>query len=101
MTTLYRLGIVAALGAALIGSSGKGAAARLEALRNGRDGAELVLVPAGNYRAENTLLKAPVIRRLERYPIYKYLVTVGQYRRFCRATGREAPTGSAARRASR
>jgi len=66
---------------------------------NPRDGAELILVPAGNFlmgsadtdtnaRGEE---KPQHTVYLDAYYIYKNDVTVAQYRKFCAATGRKMP----------
>lgn len=62
-----------------------------KSLRNPKDGAEMLLVPEGTYRAENIHLDKPVMRRLGSYYIYKYLVTVSQFRKFCGETQRTMP----------
>ncbi len=66
---------------------------------NPRDGAELVWVPAGKflmggagkdeYTYDNQKPQHPVY--LDGYCIYKYVVTVAQYRKFCRASGHRMP----------
>ena len=76
-----------------------------------RDGAELVYIPAGSFKLGISTANIAAIKRrhpewtaadlqaemparkiyLSGYWIYKYPVTVAQYRRFCRATGRKMP----------
>ncbi len=65
---------------------------------NGKDGAAMVWVPAGAFLMGSTtlLMGSPdeVPQRtvtLKGYWIYKYDVTVAQYRAFCKATGRALP----------
>jgi formylglycine-generating enzyme required for sulfatase activity len=89
--------------------------ARAEALPptrvNPKDGAEMVLVPAGEFRMGSSeqelaawLAAHPTDKRewftdelpqrsvyLDAYYIYKTEVTVAQYRTFCQATGRQMP----------
>jgi formylglycine-generating enzyme required for sulfatase activity len=63
------------------------------------DGAEMVWVPAGKFRmgemskSQSSNSNAQVQRevRLDGYWIYRYEVTVAQFRDFCRATKREMP----------
>jgi formylglycine-generating enzyme required for sulfatase activity len=58
---------------------------------NAKDGAEMVLIPAGEYVADNIHLPRPQKRRLPSYFIYRDRVTAAQFRRFCEATGRTMP----------
>lgn len=58
---------------------------------NLKDGAEMVLVPEGPYLAASMHHPAPVRKQLAAYYIYRYPVSVAQYRKFCLATGRPAP----------
>ena len=68
---------------------------------NAKDGAEMVLVPAGEFMMgadpaadseERKAVNAPKHSvTLEKYWIYKYDVTVAQYRKFCSETGRAMP----------
>jgi len=62
---------------------------------NPKDGAELCFVPAGEFiMGSNDGLdnERPQHRvYLDGYWIYKYEVTVAQYRKFCQATGRKMP----------
>jgi formylglycine-generating enzyme required for sulfatase activity len=60
-------------------------------MRNPKDGAEMVLVPAGPYLAENIHLKEPVKRNIGTYYLYRHLVTIAQYRKFCEETERKMP----------
>jgi len=58
------------------------------------DGAELVWVPEGEFvRGDNATEYARPRRRIytDGFWMYKYEVTVAQYKRFCRATGRSFP----------
>jgi formylglycine-generating enzyme required for sulfatase activity len=93
-TVLITTGIAVAL--AMLGTPRPAASGDADALpqvmRNPKDGAELVLVPGGAYRAENIHLEQPVTRRIESYYLYRYLVTISQYRKFCTDTGHAAPT---------
>lgn len=56
-----------------------------------RDGAELVTIPAGEYLAANQLRASPGKGTLPAFTIYRNLVTVAQYLRFCDATDRKLP----------
>ena len=78
---------------------------------NPKDGAEMVWVPAGDFKmgSVDADIQALIKRRpklrpelfddekprhtvyLDGYWIYKYEVTAGQYRKFCRETGRKMP----------
>ncbi|NLH99039.1 MAG: formylglycine-generating enzyme family protein [Chthonomonadales bacterium] len=62
---------------------------------NPRDGAELVYVPAGEFTmgSEDGEPDERPQRRvhLDAFWMYRYPVTVAQYRRFCNETGREMP----------
>jgi hypothetical protein len=58
---------------------------------NPKDGAELVLIPAGEYVAANLHLKTPVRRTLPAYYLYRKPVTIAQYERFCVGTERKLP----------
>ena len=61
--------------------------------RNDKDGAEMMLIPAGEFamgdsdQSDNPPHKV----RLSAYYIYKNLVTVGQYEKFCSAMGKTMP----------
>ncbi len=65
---------------------------------NPKDGAEMVYVPEGEFlmgskEGEGSPHESPQHRvYLDGYWIYKTPVTVAQYRKFCEATGRKAPT---------
>lgn len=67
---------------------------------NPKDGAEMVWVPAGEFLmgstdeqvAEFDVEKPQRIIYLDGYWIYKYPVTVAQYRKFCEDTDRSMPT---------
>ena len=63
---------------------------------NPKDGAVMVFVPAGEFLMgsdEGSPDEKPVHRvTLDGYWIYRYEVTVAQYRKFCQETGREMPT---------
>lgn len=59
------------------------------------DDAEMIYIPAGEFirGSEDDSDSRPVRRiHLDGYWIYKYEVTVAQYREFCRATRKEMPT---------
>ena len=84
----------------------------LETQVNSMDGAEMVKIPSGEFLAENdgvslvnliyrTSGKAFAPRKvtLPAYWIYKYDVTVGQYRKFCAATGEAMPLSNSEKRA--
>jgi formylglycine-generating enzyme required for sulfatase activity len=68
-------------------------AASTHTMTNPKDGATMVMIPAGTFvmgdddQSDNT--KRTVT--LPGYWIYKNLVTVGQFKRFCKATGRKMP----------
>ena len=66
---------------------------------NKKDGAEMVWIPAGSGQlgdTESFLGQNPPHQvTLSGYYIYKNLVTVAQYRKFCLATKRKMPTGPA------
>ena len=61
--------------------------------RNAKDGADLVFIPAGKSTIGyyNVTTKSYQFVELSSYYIYKNLVTVGQYRRYCKATGKVFP----------
>src|SRR5688572_28998985 len=58
---------------------------------NPKDGAEMAFIPAGRYVADNIHHKTPRPAHLNAYYIYKNLVSIAQYRRFCAETGRKMP----------
>jgi formylglycine-generating enzyme required for sulfatase activity len=61
---------------------------------NERDGAELALIPAGEFTMGSDAAddERPIHTvHLDAYYIYKTPVTVGQYRQFCEATDRQMP----------
>ena len=67
---------------------------------NPKDGAELIPIPAGEFLMGSAdtdpdadiAEKPPHTVNLDAFSIYKYDVTVAQYRKFCDATGRQLPT---------
>ncbi len=81
--------------------------ANMQEKRNSVDDAEMVFIPAGTAQLglsgkQEQQLKLPALTVneanttsviIDGYWIYKYEVTVGQYRKFCRITGRPEPTG--------
>jgi formylglycine-generating enzyme required for sulfatase activity len=62
---------------------------------NPKDGAEMVSIPAGEFLMGSNDgsddEKPPHKVHLDGYWIYRNLVTVAQYRKFCQATGRQMP----------
>lgn len=59
------------------------------------DGAEMVFIPAGAFQMGSNSYEngKPVhAQRVEGFWMYKYEVTVAQYRKFCNATGRQMPS---------
>ena len=64
---------------------------------NPADGAEMILIPAGNFLLGSVGEYAPAEEKPQRmiylddYCIYKNDVTVAQYRKFCAANGRKMP----------
>ncbi|HLK56388.1 MAG TPA: formylglycine-generating enzyme family protein [Chthonomonadaceae bacterium] len=60
---------------------------------NPKDGAEMILIPAGPFLMGDTLNpdNPPRTVTLPGYYIYKYPVTVKQYMKFCKATGHDKP----------
>lgn len=59
---------------------------------NPKDGAEMILIPAGEFPMGDIRPGKPQhIITLDDYYIYKNDVTVAQYRKFCVATGRQMP----------
>ena len=62
---------------------------------NPKDGAEMVWVPAGEFLVGDTdkgmMLHPQSKVYMDGYWMYKYEVTVAQYRKFCEATNREMP----------
>jgi len=105
---IVKLIILAALLLAILPAA---AGAAETAKTNPKDGAEMVWVPAGNFLMGSVdadirelLLRKPKLRAalfddekpqhtvyLDGYWIYKYEVTVAQYRKFCAETGRKMP----------
>lgn len=83
-----------------------------KAIRNPKDGAEMVYIPPGEFimgtsdeQIDSLLRQFPTLGLLlldndkpqhrvylDGYWIYKYEVTVAQYRKFCNETGRQMPT---------
>jgi sulfatase modifying factor 1 len=75
--------------------SGPSSARSAQESVNSVDGARMIYIPAGEFirGSEDWSRSQPVQRiHLDGYWIYKYPVTVAQYRAFCRATGREMPS---------
>jgi formylglycine-generating enzyme required for sulfatase activity len=71
-----------------------------ERIINPKDGAELIYIPAGPFLmgdADRLAYDLPVNPRqmvtLSGYYLYKTLITVEQYKRYCRDTGEEMPGG--------
>ncbi|MBM3234751.1 formylglycine-generating enzyme family protein [Candidatus Poribacteria bacterium] len=69
-------------------------------VRNPKDGAEMVLMPAGEFlmgsdKSKDNLADDDELPQrkvyLDGYWIYKYEVTVAQYRKFCQETGKQMP----------
>lgn len=62
-------------------------------IRNPQDGADLVIIPAGEFWMGDEDISDNPRRRvfLSSYVIYKHLVTVKQYREYCRRTKRNMP----------
>ncbi len=60
---------------------------------NAVDGAEIVYIPAGEFKmGDNDISDNPRHSvKMSGYWIYKNLVTVGEYKAFCKATGRQMP----------
>ncbi len=60
---------------------------------NPKDGAEMILIPAGTFTMGDSDQSdnPPHQVYLDAYYIYKNLVTVGQYKRFCAATSHKMP----------
>jgi len=61
---------------------------------NLKDGAKMIWIPAGEFLMgsdENDDEKPPHMVNLDGYWIYKYEVTVAQYRKFCNETGSNMP----------
>ena len=63
--------------------------------KNPADGAEMVWIPAGEFQmGDRDLLDNPRHTvKLSGYWIYKNLVTVAQYKKYCKMTGRQMPGG--------
>lgn len=61
--------------------------------RNPKDGAEMVLIPAGKFLMGDADISDNVRHTVELtdYYIYKDVVTVGQYEAYCKATGAKMP----------
>jgi formylglycine-generating enzyme required for sulfatase activity len=78
------------------GSAGASPSLRPGATRiNPIDGAEMVFIPAGAFQMGSNSYEngKPVhAQRVEGFWMYKYEVTVAQYRKFCAATGRQMPS---------
>ncbi len=77
------------------GGSPGGSPSRLTRRINPIDGAEMVFIPAGTFQMGSNnggSDEKPVhTQRVEGFWMYKHEVTVAQFRKFCRATGRQEP----------
>ena len=62
---------------------------------NPKDGAELVYIPGGEFEMgsnDGPIDEQPLHKvRLSGYWMYRYDVTVGQYKKYCNATGKQMP----------
>jgi formylglycine-generating enzyme required for sulfatase activity len=92
----YVLGVALVITGLLSSAGSTAQAPAATAIRtrvNPKDGAEMVLIPAGSFEMGDADLTDNPRRRviLSAYWIYKNDVTVGQYRRFCNATGQQMP----------
>lgn len=86
-------GLALLTGALAQGPRGKGAKA-VKTKINPIDGAEMVWIPAGKFLMgsdDYPSERPPHKVYLDGYWIYKFEVTVAQYRKFCQATGRKMP----------
>jgi formylglycine-generating enzyme required for sulfatase activity len=87
-----RYGAIAIVMVALVALPGGGQAQQQEI--TGKDGAPMVLVPAGEFTmgGNEAVTEKPVHQvSLDAYYMDKYEVTVGQYAKFLEATSRKAP----------
>src|SRR5580704_18742679 len=99
ITSLFVVCTLILCGARVSRAQAQQGAATSQAVRtkiNPKDGATMVYIPAGAYQAgDNDLLKygSPwrYLESLPGYWIYKDLVTVEMYKKFCSATNRSMP----------
>ena len=99
MTILLVVCTLLSCGACIANAQGEQAAASAQAMKtkvNPKDGAKLVLIPAGEFLVgdDDMLRYGSPFRHTETIPgywIYKDLVTVGMYKKFCKDTDRKMP----------
>ncbi len=92
--SLVAAGLFLAVGLCARAAAPDGQDAKLKTRVNPKDGAEMVLIPAGEFQMgdadQQDNPKHNV--KLSAYWIYKNDVTVAQFRKFCEAAGRPMPT---------